>query len=690
MSHETFTPARGGSAEAEVEALRRTFPEHYRQVTITNTKGFTGHTLGAAIEDAVLVKALQQRRVPPIANLRRVPDEFADLKFSAGETGDFQYGLHFSAGFGSHFAFLMLRRIEERAAEGNPVYQEWLRRVSGLDDPVPVVSNHTLVVEGAANPASRPLAPRPSKPVPAAAEAAPVLVPSPVAAAPAAPEVLEAPAGDVVAKIQRIIAEQTGYPTDMLDPALDLEADLGIDTVKQVETFGRISRHFTLSVPEDLRLAELNTIDKIAVYIRSRLGESKETPAPAAAEQAPAAGGDVIAEVQRIIAEQTGYTTDMLDPALDLEADLGIDTVKQVETFGRISRHFTLSVPEDLRLAELNTIEKIAAYIRLRLGETRPASAGTEDTAATAKAVEQDAAAPASSAVPAVQRFEPQVTALADSAPAADGRPAGRKLLMTCDRHGLWERVATRLGRAGARLVTLGEGPKVNYRCDFLDPVQTAAVIDRVLADHPDLDGLIHLMPVDPFLDGGAGQSSAEIAVAVKSLFAAVQRLQPRLAAGGLVAAVSFNSVVFAYDRSDRPVYPAFAGMAGLLKTVAREIPEARVKVVDLAAEDPAAVLDEAAEALVAEIRGPDRRVEVGYHRGRRFGLGLVPATPAGSGALVGENDTVLVTGGARGITFAVLQELAKRWRGELIVLGRSQIGQEDPQSGRSRRTRRR
>ncbi len=634
MSHETFTPARGGSAEAEVEALRRTFPEHYRQVVITNTKGFTGHTLGAAIEDAVLVKALQHRQVPPIANLRHVPDAFADLKFSTGETGDFQYGLHLSAGFGSHFAFLMLRRIEERAAAGNPVYEAWLRRVSGQDNPVPVVSNHTLVVEAPADPIAQPAARRSAKPVPEAPEAAPAPVSAPAAAAPATPQAPQAPAGDVVAAVQQIIAEQTGYTIDMLDPSLDLEADLGIDTVKQVETFGRISRHFDLSVPEDLRLAELNTIEKIAAYIRFSLGEGQAAPsAQAPAPETPAAAGedvvatvqqiiaeqtgyttdmldpgldleadlgidtvkqvetfgrisrhfdlsvpedlrlaelntiekigayirssmgagqaapsapppapetpageDVVAAVQQIIAEQTGYSTDMLEPGLDLEADLGIDTVKQVETFGRISRHFNLSVPEDLRLAELNTIEKIAAYIRSGLGEAGSAAAGTEGPAAAAKDAEKGEAEPAGSAPAMVLRFEPQVKALADLEPAADGSLAGRKFLVTCDRHGLWERVAHRLGKAGARFVTLGEGMKLNYRCDFLDPARTAAVIDRVLADHPDLDGLIHLMPVDLFLDGGTGQGDAEIGVAVKSLFAALQRLQPRLAAGGLVA----------------------------------------------------------------------------------------------------------------------------------------------------------
>ena len=38
-------------------------------------------------------------------------------------------------------------------------------------------------------------------------------------------------------KVLEIVAEKTGYPKDMLDLDLDLEADLGIDTVKQAEMF---------------------------------------------------------------------------------------------------------------------------------------------------------------------------------------------------------------------------------------------------------------------------------------------------------------------------------------------------------------------------------------------------------------------------------------------------------------------
>ena len=59
MSHETFTPARGGSAAAEVTALRHTFGDGASEIVMANTKGFTGHPMGVGIEDVIALKILE-------------------------------------------------------------------------------------------------------------------------------------------------------------------------------------------------------------------------------------------------------------------------------------------------------------------------------------------------------------------------------------------------------------------------------------------------------------------------------------------------------------------------------------------------------------------------------------------------------------------------------------------------------
>jgi malonyl CoA-acyl carrier protein transacylase len=87
VSHETYTPARGGSAAAEIRALRQTFGEQASKVVIANTKGFTGHSMGVGVEDVLAVKALEFSTVPPIANIQEgfEPDpELGDLNLSHG------------------------------------------------------------------------------------------------------------------------------------------------------------------------------------------------------------------------------------------------------------------------------------------------------------------------------------------------------------------------------------------------------------------------------------------------------------------------------------------------------------------------------------------------------------------------------------------------------------------------------
>ena len=93
VSHETYTPARGGSAAAEIHALRHVFGDAADQIVIANTKGFTGHAMGAGIEDVVAVKALETGVVPPVANFKEVDPELGALNLSKGGVYPVEYAL---------------------------------------------------------------------------------------------------------------------------------------------------------------------------------------------------------------------------------------------------------------------------------------------------------------------------------------------------------------------------------------------------------------------------------------------------------------------------------------------------------------------------------------------------------------------------------------------------------------------
>src|SRR5690606_13889041 len=111
----------------------------------------------------------------------------------------------------------------------------------------------------------------------------------------------------------RIVAEQTGYPADMLDLDLDLEADLGIDTVKQAEMFAAIRAGFDIERDENLALRDYPTLGRAIEFVYEKRPELRSEPPSSPAAAGPARlpapeGADAVQDaVPAIVAAPTGY-----------------------------------------------------------------------------------------------------------------------------------------------------------------------------------------------------------------------------------------------------------------------------------------------------------------------------------------------------------------------------------------------
>src|SRR5262249_6281354 len=113
--------------------------------------------------------------------------------------------------------------------------------------------------------------------------------------------------------------------------------------------------------------------------------------------------------------------------------------------------------------------------------------------------------------------------------------------------------------------------------------------------------------------------------------------------------------------------FPGQGGVAGLTKSLAHEWPEVRGRVVDVDVAEHTARL---ASHVLTELGDTDGPVEVGHAGGRRLTLECVPApleASADGPPPLTEKSTVLITGGARGITAAVALHLAQRYRPNLV-----------------------
>jgi acyl carrier protein len=85
-----------------------------------------------------------------------------------------------------------------------------------------------------------------------------------------------------------IVAEMTGYPPELLDLDLDLEADLGVDTVKQAEVFAAVRERFGVERDPNLQLRDFPTLTHVIGWVRDKTG-IQPTATPAAAPAASAA-----------------------------------------------------------------------------------------------------------------------------------------------------------------------------------------------------------------------------------------------------------------------------------------------------------------------------------------------------------------------------------------------------------------
>jgi acyl carrier protein len=83
--------------------------------------------------------------------------------------------------------------------------------------------------------------------------------------------------------LMRNVVEKTGYPEDMLELDLDLEADLGIDTVKQVDIFSRTRDYFGVPRDPNRSLRDFNTLRKVIEHIVERAHSTSATERAAAA-----------------------------------------------------------------------------------------------------------------------------------------------------------------------------------------------------------------------------------------------------------------------------------------------------------------------------------------------------------------------------------------------------------------------
>jgi NAD(P)-dependent dehydrogenase (short-subunit alcohol dehydrogenase family) len=260
----------------------------------------------------------------------------------------------------------------------------------------------------------------------------------------------------------------------------------------------------------------------------------------------------------------------------------------------------------------------------------------------------------------------------------------GGVIILTDDGAGIAAALARRLRDLDQQTVLVSATPGENvFHADLTNPQAVEELLARIHNQCGPVNGLIHLLPLAPPREGQTWADRLQLEV--KSLFLLARGLAEELRRAAdndrtlLVAATalggSFGSG--ADEKLPEDFSPGQGGVAGLTKSLAHEWPHALVRVVDF---DRREAVDKLAAALLAELGDPTGPIEIGYQAGRRLTLQCVPSPleeSANTPPTLGRDSTVLLTGGARGITAAVALELARRYQPNLVLVGRSPLPEE-------------
>ncbi len=386
----------------------------------------------------------------------------------------------------------------------------------------------------------------------------------------------------------------------------------------------------------------------------------------------------VAARLVEIVRDRTGYPAEMLGLDLDLEADLGIDSIKRVEILGTLRE----SVPALNGSTDSATMDALSRARTLGAIVDRVAEiARKHDSANGADSSNgqprSNGVAPAAPAGSPVRRLALETVAAPLTSNRAGLVPGG-VVVVTDDGRGVARSVASELEAAGHSVILAGRD-----EVDFSSPSAVEGLLD-LARSAGDLAGIVHALPLRESAAAGLDSSAwaARMGPEVKGLFllaraagADLERASRR--GGGALVAASAMGGTFGSGPDGLDFFPGHGGLAGLVKTLAREWPGVRARVVDL---DPRQDPSTLARRLVAEVRANDGWSEVGYSGDRRVRLKAVARAldpKSGPRIELAPGEPVIVTGGARGITATVAAELARRWRPTLLLLGRSPLPSE-------------
>jgi malonyl CoA-acyl carrier protein transacylase len=442
-------------------------------------------------------------------------------------------------------------------------------------------------------------------------------------------------AGNVISgfadTLLKVVADKTGYPVDMLSLEMNLDSDLGIDSIKRVEILSAIQERIpelpSVS-PDDM--ATLQTLQSIVDIFN--VSETAQT-GQVINESPDSNLSDVLLEV---VADKTGYPVDMLSLDMNLDSDLGIDSIKRVEILSALQDKMpnlpTVSADD---LAALQTLQQIIEYMN------EQAVAGKKEVPVSLvkeESIENETISESKIIRSVVRLAEIDQT----NACKQIAFNKENEIWITKEGGVLAEQLATSLNEEGYKAQLISNDQKVNNDLGALIIFANEKADKQYLLD----------------------------------TFALVQRCAEKLkTSNGILASITTLGGSFGFQQTVES-NPVQAGLYGIIKTADKEWPDVNCKSIDIKQSGFSLELIQKELFLDGPLEVSLIDEEVRQLLLEEQVLPVSKQKPA----LLNNKDLVVISGGARGVTAEVAVKLAETYQCSLLLLGRSPEPENEPE----------
>ncbi|HEX3071587.1 MAG TPA: SDR family NAD(P)-dependent oxidoreductase, partial [Thermoanaerobaculia bacterium] len=380
--------------------------------------------------------------------------------------------------------------------------------------------------------------------------------------------------------------------------------------------------------------------------------------------------------VVRLVSDRTGYPPDVLGLEQDIEAELGIDSIKRMEIVDALLKRLPEngSAPSKRRADEMLRLKTLKGWVDviLRAQEevvVAPVPIAEELPVVVASAIPEPApAASPEIAIEACPRYV--ITGYEEPAPLFSLALLRGLFLITEDAFGIASGVASSLRQLGGEAIVID-------RATLENPETLAAFVAEQQADLGPVQGIVHLAPLAPAaMPATLAEWRRRTQIDVKSLFQILRIAASDLQIFGLEGdayALGATLLGGAWGRNSvaGPGLPSGGGTYGLLKTLTNETAGVNAKAIDF---DDVSNLAITVPTIVNELLAQSDDFEVGYRDGNRsvFRAEEAPVEPAAAAfEPLPSGGVVLLTGGARGITAEIARSLARPGV-QIVLVGRA------------------